>query len=103
VTVNTDWSWRFPLALQVLFAAVTILLSFFLPGGYFFFDLKYELFRCADYGNISDSPRALIKQGHIEQARDVVDMLSTVEDPITRSEQTVSQYVPFKPLTTGIT
>lgn len=66
LTVNTDWSWRLPLALQVLFAALTILFSFFLP----------------------DSPRALLKQGHIEQARDVVDMLSTVEDSLVRSEQT---------------
>jgi hypothetical protein len=32
LTVNNDWSWRFPLSLQVVFAVITILLSFFLPG-----------------------------------------------------------------------
>ncbi|RDW62489.1 hypothetical protein BP5796_10791 [Coleophoma crateriformis] len=64
-TVNTDWSWRFPLALQVVFAGVTIFCSFFLP----------------------DSPRALIKQGRIEEAHNVMDMLSFVEDPIERADE----------------
>jgi hypothetical protein len=31
-TMDTEWSWRFPLALQVVFAAGTILLVCFLPG-----------------------------------------------------------------------
>jgi len=65
-TVNTDWSWRFPLALQIIFAGSTILLSFFLP----------------------DSPRALIKQGRMNEARDVIDILSIIEDPIRRAEAT---------------
>ncbi|CAK7197847.1 hypothetical protein SEUCBS139899_000497 [Sporothrix eucalyptigena] len=65
-TVDTDWSWRFPLALQVFFAALTIVLSFFLP----------------------DSPRSLIKMGHISEARDVVDMLSLEPDEAKRNENT---------------
>ncbi|KAJ9133457.1 General substrate transporter [Pleurostoma richardsiae] len=65
-TVDTDWSWRFPLALQVLFASATILLAFFLP----------------------DSARALVRKGRIEEARDVVDMLSLTEDPVKRAEET---------------
>lgn len=65
-TVNSGWSWRFPLALQIIFAASTIFLSFFLP----------------------DSPRALIKQGRMNEARDVIDMLSIIEDPVRRSEAT---------------
>ncbi|AEO63159.1 uncharacterized protein THITE_2038523 [Thermothielavioides terrestris NRRL 8126] len=69
LTVDTDWSWRFPLALQIVFSSATIILSMFLP----------------------DSPRALIKQGRLKEARDVLDMLSTVEDPVERSEATVSR------------
>jgi sugar porter (SP) family MFS transporter len=65
-TVNTDWSWRFPLALQIVFAASTIILSLYLP----------------------DSPRVLIHQGRIDEARDVVDMLSVIEDPTRRTAAT---------------
>lgn len=89
MTVNTDWSWRLPLALQVVFAGITILLAFFLPGELQILETE-NIVSWADCRNISDSPRALIKQGRIEEARDVIDMLSTEEDPITRSEVTVS-------------
>ncbi|KAF2767627.1 general substrate transporter [Teratosphaeria nubilosa] len=65
-TVNTDWSWRFPLSLQVLFAAITILMCCYLP----------------------DSPRALVRAGRIDEARDVIDMLSVIEDPVIRAETT---------------
>ncbi|KAI1339974.1 general substrate transporter [Xylariaceae sp. FL0016] len=65
-TVDTDWSWRFPLALQIIFAVTTIVLALFLP----------------------ESPRVLIRLGRIEEARDVMDMLSLVEDPILRAEET---------------
>ncbi|EIW72337.1 hypothetical protein TREMEDRAFT_21790, partial [Tremella mesenterica DSM 1558] len=65
-TANNDWSWRFPLSLQIVFAAMTVILALFLP----------------------DSPRALIKKGRIAEARDVVDMLSTEADPIEREEYT---------------
>lgn len=65
-TVDTDWSWRFPLALQVVFAALTIVLSFFLP----------------------DSPRSLIKMGRLSEARDVIDMLSLQPDEVKRTEDT---------------
>ena len=67
LTVNTDWSWRFPLSLQIIFSLLTILLSLFLP----------------------DSPRALVRQGRIEDARDVIDMLSLEEDPVKRAQTTV--------------
>ncbi|KAI0479387.1 general substrate transporter [Xylariaceae sp. FL0804] len=66
LTSSTGWSWRFPLALQIVFALVTIFLSFFLP----------------------ESPRALIRLGRIDEARDVIDMLSLVEDPVLRAEET---------------
>lgn len=65
-TGSTDWSWRFPLALQVVFSIVTILFCFFLP----------------------DSPRALIRMGRMEEARDVLDMLSLEADPTRRAEET---------------
>lgn len=64
VTGNTDWAWRFPLALQCFFCVVTILLCFFLP----------------------DSPRALVKMGCLKEARDVLDMLSLEDDDTKRSE-----------------
>lgn len=63
-TAQTDWAWRFPLSLQVLFAATTIALSLFLP----------------------DSPRALVRKGQIDDARDVLDMLSRETDPERREE-----------------
>ncbi|KAJ5281735.1 hypothetical protein N7478_007107 [Penicillium angulare] len=66
LTGNTDWSWRFPLSLQVLFSALTIFLASFIP----------------------DSPRALVKQGRIEEARDVIDMLSLEADPSKREDAT---------------
>ncbi|KAI0015254.1 general substrate transporter [Xylariomycetidae sp. FL0641] len=65
-TVNTGWSWRFPLALQMIFAIITIIMSFFLP----------------------ESPRVLIRLGRLDDARDVIDMLSLNEDPQLRSEET---------------
>lgn len=64
-TGGTDWSWRFPLALQAIFAVSTILLCFFLP----------------------DSPRALIKMGRLDDARDVLDMLCLEMDPEKRMEE----------------
>lgn len=36
-----------------------------------------------------DSPRALVKQGRMDEARDVIDMLSLESDPAKRSEETV--------------
>ncbi|GFZ42316.1 hypothetical protein JCM24511_00030 [Saitozyma sp. JCM 24511] len=57
-TMDTEWSWRFPLALQVVFAAGTILLVCFLP----------------------ESPRFLVMKNRLAEARDVMDMLSTIED-----------------------
>lgn len=65
-TGSTDWSWRFPLALQAIFAVSTIILCFFLP----------------------DSPRALIKMGRMDDARDVLDMLCLEIDPEKRVEET---------------
>ncbi|OQE32016.1 hypothetical protein PENSTE_c001G04509 [Penicillium steckii] len=64
LTVNTDWSWRFPLSLQVVFSILTIIMAFFLP----------------------DSPRALVKQGRMGEARDVIDMLSLESDAETRED-----------------
>ncbi|KAJ5113189.1 hypothetical protein N7456_001723 [Penicillium angulare] len=66
LTGNTDWSWRFPLSLQVLFSALTIFLASFIP----------------------DSPRALVKQGRMEEARDVIDMLSLEADASKREDAT---------------
>ncbi|OKL58146.1 hypothetical protein UA08_06448 [Talaromyces atroroseus] len=66
LTGNTDWSWRFPLSLQVVFSAATIIFSFFLP----------------------DSPRALVRKGKVDEARDVIDMLSLEIDPVKRAEAT---------------
>ncbi|PSR79063.1 general substrate transporter [Coniella lustricola] len=66
VTGNTDWAWRFPLALQCVFSVITIFLCFFLP----------------------DSPRALIKMGCLNEARDVLDMLSLEAEATKRAEDT---------------
>lgn len=60
------WEWRFPLALQVVLAVVTVLLCFILP----------------------DSPRALVKMGKMREARDVLDMLSLEADQTRRDEET---------------
>ncbi|CAJ2511448.1 Uu.00g070730.m01.CDS01 [Anthostomella pinea] len=65
-TANTGWAWRFPLALQIVFALITIFLSFFLP----------------------ESPRVLVRLRRLDDARDVMDMLSVVEDPDLRAEET---------------
>ncbi|OAA67233.1 General substrate transporter [Niveomyces insectorum RCEF 264] len=65
-TADNDWSWRFPLAFQIVFAASTILLAFLLP----------------------ESPRLLLKLGKQTEARDVVDMLSLQKDPAKRAADT---------------
>lgn len=67
-TQNLDggWEWRFPLALQVVLAATTVLLCCVLP----------------------DSPRALVKMGRLREARDVLDMLSLEADQARRDEET---------------
>ncbi len=57
--------------------------------------LNLNLQKAVRYGNqrtLEDSPRALIRQGRMEEARDVMDMLSTVEDPVERSELTVTSF-----------
>lgn len=59
------WEWRFPLALQVVLAAATVLLCCLLP----------------------DSPRALVKMGRVSEARDVLDMLSLEADQTRREEE----------------
>ncbi|PWY62098.1 sugar transporter [Aspergillus eucalypticola CBS 122712] len=65
VTSNNGWAWRLPLGLQSAFSAVTIVLALFLP----------------------ESPRVLMRNGKVDEARDVVDMLSLEEDPATRASE----------------
>lgn len=64
--LDGGWEWRFPLALQVVLAAATVLLCCVLP----------------------DSPRALVKMGRLREARDVLDMLSLEADQARRDEET---------------
>uniref|UniRef100_A0A0W0FTN9 Putative general substrate transporter n=1 Tax=Moniliophthora roreri TaxID=221103 RepID=A0A0W0FTN9_MONRR len=54
---QTGYQWRFPLALQVVFAVVTIFFVCFLP----------------------ESPRWLASQDRVDEARDVIYMLETLE------------------------
>ncbi|KAK7051554.1 hypothetical protein VNI00_004533 [Paramarasmius palmivorus] len=54
---ETGYQWRLPLALQVVFAVVTIFFVCFLP----------------------ESPRWLANQGRVEEAREVIFMLETLE------------------------
>ncbi|RAH57727.1 sugar transporter [Aspergillus piperis CBS 112811] len=65
LTSNNGWAWRLPLGLQSAFSAVTIVLALFLP----------------------ESPRVLMRNGKVDEARDVVDMLSLEEDPATRASE----------------
>lgn len=85
MTGNTDWSWRFPLSLQVVSASLTILLSSFLPGK----DSENPERKLLLIKS-QDSPRALVKQNRMEEARDVIDMLSLEPDPVKRENATVS-------------
>ncbi|KAI2865699.1 hypothetical protein CBS63078_8346 [Aspergillus niger] len=64
-TSNNGWAWRLPLGLQSAFSAVTIVMALFLP----------------------ESPRVLMRNGKVDEARDVVDMLSLEEDPATRAAE----------------
>ncbi|GLA20963.1 hypothetical protein AnigIFM62618_009937 [Aspergillus niger] len=64
-TSNNGWAWRLPLGLQSAFSAVTIIMALFLP----------------------ESPRVLMRDGKVDEARDVVDMLSLEEDPATRAAE----------------
>ncbi|KAJ5618371.1 hypothetical protein N7528_007014 [Penicillium herquei] len=84
LTGNTNWSWRFPLSLQVIFAGVTISLSSFLPG-----KITFQTSFNIQANRILDSPRALVKQGRMDDARDVINMLSLEADPTERENYTV--------------
>lgn len=39
--------------------------------------------------DISESPRVLMRNGKVDEARDVVDMLSLEDDPATRAAEVV--------------
>lgn len=41
------------------------------------------------FSDISESPRVLMRNGKVDEARDVVDMLSLEEDPATRASEVV--------------